>query len=167
MSTVEITGPVSADAGGRTTAAPDGGVMVVYERGAAGRAALLHAHRLAGAHAPLTVVAVASRERTDMGCGSCRQGAAFRNELACEGAEMALHEARTVLSAASPGAVRYALARGTFRRAVLQAARDHRAGVIVLPARGAGRLRRLFSRDRVKLLEGRTTASVVVAPDAG
>jgi nucleotide-binding universal stress UspA family protein len=168
MSTVEITGPASVDAGARTSAPPPGGVMIVYERGEAGRAALLHAHLLAGAHAPLTVVAVASKERTDMGCGSCRQGAAFRNELACEGAAIALDEARTVLSSASPPAVaRYELARGTFRRAVVQAARDRRAGVIVLPARGTGRLRRLFSRDRVKLLEGRTTASVVIAPDAG
>jgi hypothetical protein len=69
------------------------GVMVVYERGEAGRAALLHAHLLAGDRA-------------------------------------------------------------------------RRGGVIVLPARGS-RLRRLFSRDRVKLLEGRTTAVLVIAPDRG
>jgi nucleotide-binding universal stress UspA family protein len=167
MSTLEITGPASVEAAAGPSAEPPGGVMVVYERGDAGRAALLHAQLLAGAQPPLTVVAVASRERTDMGCGSCRQGAAFRNELACQGATMALSEARTVLSSASPTAVaRYELARGSFRRAVVQAARDHRADVIVLPARGNGRVRRLFSRDRVKLLEGRTTASVVIAPDA-
>jgi nucleotide-binding universal stress UspA family protein len=139
-------------------------VMIVYEPGAAGRAALLHAHTLAaGASAGLTVVAVASRERTDVGCGSCRQGAMFRNEIACECATDALGEARKVIASASPTlTVAYELARGTFRRAVVQAARDHDAAVIVLPAR-----RRRLSRDRVRLLDGRTPASVVVAPSAG
>lgn len=142
-------------------------IVIVYEQTAAGRAALLHAHSLASdAGAPLAVVAVASRERTDIGCGSCRQGAAFRNELSCEGAEAALSEARAVLTSSPPSVVvGYELARGAFRRAVVQAARDHRAGVIVIPAPGGGRLRRRFSRDRAAMLEGRTAGTVVVVPD--
>jgi hypothetical protein len=168
MSTFEITGRAAEDT---TVAQPrprSGGVLVVYERGPEGRAALLHAHSLAaGADAPLTVVAIASKERTDIGCGSCRQGAAFRNELSCEGAETALSEARIVLSSSPPSViVGYELARGAFRRAVVQAARDHRAGVIVVPARAGGRLRRRLSRDRATMLEGRTAATVVLAPDA-
>jgi len=137
--------------------------MIVYEPGAAGRAALLHAHSLAvDESAQLTVIAIASRERTDVGCGSCRQGAMFRNELACECATDALGEARELISSASPAVkVGYALVRGTFRRAVVQAARDHDAGVIVLPAR------RRFSRDRARMLDGRTPASVVVSPPSG
>lgn len=142
-------------------------IVIVYEQSAAGRAALLHAHSLASqAGARLAVVAVASKERTDVGCGSCRQGAAFRNELACEGAESALSEARAVLSSCpSSVTVGYGLARGAFRRAVAQAAREQRADVIVLPARG-GRLRRRFSRDRAAMLEGRTAGAVVVVPGA-
>ncbi len=142
-------------------------IVIVYEQSAAGRAALLHAHSLASqAGARLAVVAVASKERTDVGCGSCRQGAAFRNELACEGAESALSEARAVLSSCPPSVtVGYGLARGAFRRAVAQAAREQRADVIVLPARG-GRLRRRFSRDRAAMLEGRTAGAVVVVPGA-
>jgi nucleotide-binding universal stress UspA family protein len=168
MGTVEITGPPSLAADGLQSTPPSGGVMVVHERGAAGRAALLHAHSLAARkNAPLTVVAVASKERTDIGCGSCRQGAAFRNELACEGAAVVLGEARSALSSAAPSVtVGYELARGTFRRAVVRAARDRHAAVIVVPARGGGRLRRLFSRDRAAMLEGRTPSSVVVAPVA-
>jgi nucleotide-binding universal stress UspA family protein len=144
-------------------------IVIVYERSAAGRAALLHAHSLAvDAGARLTVVAVGSRERTDIGCGSCRQGAAFRNQLAREGAEVALSDARTMLASVPPppALVGYELARGTFRRAVAQAACEHRAEVIVVPARG-GRLRRRFSRDRVAMLQARTAGSVVVAAEAG
>jgi nucleotide-binding universal stress UspA family protein len=70
-------------------------------------------------------------------------------------------------------ALRYARAlaghvggRGTFTRAVLTVARDHDADVIVLPARRRGRLRRMVSRDRAKMLKKRTSASVIVAPDA-
>jgi hypothetical protein len=168
MRTVEITGRSAAETAASKPRPRSGGVMVVYERGPAGRAALLHAHALAAAAAaPLTVVAIASKERTDIGCGSCRQGAAFRNELSCEGAATALSEARTVLSSSRPSVmVGYELARGAFRRAVVQAGRDHRADVIVVPARSGGRLRRRLSRDRVRMLEGRTASSVVVGPDA-
>jgi nucleotide-binding universal stress UspA family protein len=167
MSTVEITGRSAAETAASQPRRQSGGVMVVYEQGPAGRAALLHAHALAaGAGAPLTVVAIASKERTDIGCGSCRQGAAFRNELSCEGAATALSDARTVLSSSPPSViVGYELARGAFRRAVVQAGRDHRADVIVVPARAGGRLRRRLSRDRVRMLEGRTESSVVVAPE--
>jgi hypothetical protein len=160
MSAVDVTGPVSADRSPRS-----GGVVVVCERTAAGEAALLHAHSLAAsARARLTVVAVAGRERTDIGCGSCRQGAMFRNELACECATDALGEARNVIaSTGSAVEVGFVLVRGPFRRAVPQAVHEQGAGSVVLPA--VGPIRRRFSRNRVKLLERHTAAAVLVAPD--
>jgi nucleotide-binding universal stress UspA family protein len=169
MSTIEITTPTApvntgpAASGGRPR-----GVAVVYEARAEGRAALLYARALAAdTGAPLTVLTVASRERTDMGCGSCRQGAAFRNEMACEFATADLTEARDVIAPAQADlAVDYVLARGSFTRAVLTTAGNHGADVIVLPGQRRGRVRRRVSRDRAKVLESRTSASVVVAPDA-
>jgi nucleotide-binding universal stress UspA family protein len=47
---------------------------------------------------------------------------------------------------------------------VLTVVADHGADVIVLPARHRGRLRRMLSRDRAKMLMKRTSASVIVAP---
>jgi nucleotide-binding universal stress UspA family protein len=140
-------------------------IAVVYEKRGEGAGALRHACALAARDgAPLTVLSVASRERTDIGCGSCRQGAMFRNELACEFATSELTEARSLIESESFGvAVDYALARGWFTHAVLTAAADHGADVIVLPARRRSRLRRTFSRDRVEMLRRRTDASVIVA----
>ena len=140
----------------------------MYDGRAEGRAALRYARALAErAGAPLTVLTVASKERTDIGCGLCREGVAFRNELACEFATEQLTEARNLIaSAPALVAVRYALGRGTFTRAVLTTAGDHGADLIVLPAPRRGRLRRLVSRDRAKMLSKRTSASVIVAPAA-
>lgn len=159
MSALEVTGQASAIRTPRS-----GAVVVVYERTAAGHSALLHAQSLAAAaRAPLTVVAVASRERTDMGCGSCRQGAMFRNELACACASEALREARDVIASARPAVdVSFALVRGPFRRAVAEAIDEHGAGSVVLPA--VGPIRRRLARDRARLLERRTAATVIVAP---
>lgn len=142
-------------------------VAVVYERRPEGRAALQSALTLAArAGVGLTVMAVASEERTDVGCGSCRQGASFRNEIACECATEDLLEARDlVASEHTEVAVQYVLARGWFTRAVLSSADEHGAGVIVLPARRGGRLRRRLSVDRARRLRKRSAAAVVVAPD--
>jgi hypothetical protein len=161
MSVVEISGRTSqTDRPPRSRA-----VVVVYEHNTAGAAALLHAHSLAAdRRARLTVLAVASKERTDIGCGSCRQGAMFRNQIACQCATDALSEARNVVASAGPSVdVGFEVVRGPFRGAVGRAAREHDAGVIVLPALGP--IRRRLSRDRVKRLEGDTAASVVVAPN--
>jgi nucleotide-binding universal stress UspA family protein len=170
MSTEEITR--STGSGNRVSegpAHPQRGVVIVYQGRREGRAALRYSRALAGqVGVPLTVLSIASKERTDIGCGSCRQGSAFRNELACEFATAQLTEARDLIESEEPAdvAVDFALARGSFVRAVLTAVGDHGADVIVLPARRRGRLRRAFSRDPVKMLRGRTSASVIVAPDA-
>lgn len=169
MSTSEITtSTTSVSAGSGGLAQPHLGVAAVYEAGAEGRAALLYAHGLAAdAGVPLTVLTVASKERTDIGCGACRQGAAFRNEIACECATTDLTEARNMIAFAQGDvAIDYVLARGSFTRAVLTTAGNRGADVIVLPARRRGRLRRILSRDRAKMLESRTPASVIIAPHA-
>jgi nucleotide-binding universal stress UspA family protein len=166
MSTAEITG--SGNRSPRDLAHPQRGVMVVYEGRREGGAALRYARALAGqVGVPLTVLCIASKERTDIGCGSCRQGAAFRKELACECATADLTEARDLIESWEPTdvAVDFALARGSFVRAVLTAVGDHGADVIVLPAPRRSRLRRAVSRDRVQMLRGRTSASVIAAPE--
>jgi len=169
MSAIQITrSTASGNSGAGSLAGPRRGVAIVYEARAGGRAALLYARALAGhARVPLTVLSVAGKERTDVGCGACRQGAAFRNELACEFATAELTEARELIASASADVVvDYVLARGSFTWAVLTVAGDHGADVIVLPAQRRRRLRRMVSRDRAKMLESRTSASVIVAPDA-
>lgn len=115
MSVIEITGSAACghpDSGelGR----PHRGVAIVYQGRAEGRAALRYARALAEqVGAPLTVLSVASQERTDVGCGSCRQGMAFRNELACEFATEQLTEARNLIgSAPAQVPVHYVLGRG-------------------------------------------------------
>jgi nucleotide-binding universal stress UspA family protein len=169
MSTAEIMR--SAESGSPVTgrpAHPRRGVVIVYAGRREDGAALRYARALAGqVGVPLTVLSIASKERTDIGCGSCRQGAAFRNELACEFATGQLTEARDLIkSEPADVAVGFVLARGSFVRAVLTAVGDHGADVIVLPARRRGRLRRAVSRDRVKMLRSRTSVTVIVAPDA-
>jgi nucleotide-binding universal stress UspA family protein len=142
-------------------------VAIVYTGRAEGRTALQHARTLAEhVGAPLTVLTVASKERTDVGCGSCRQGMAFRNELACEFATEQLSEARDLLaSAPAKVAVQYVLGRGSFTRAVIAVVEAQGADVIVLSGQRGGRLRRRVARDRAKLLRKRTSAAVIVAPD--
>src|ERR1700722_15259694 len=121
MSAFEITASTaSGNPGVGPLAQPRRGVAIIYEARAGGRAALLYARALAGhARVPLTVLSVAGRERTDVGCGACRQGAAFRNELACESATAQLTEARNLITSAPPDVVvDYVLARGSLTWAV-------------------------------------------------
>lgn len=166
-STVDSIEWVGTDEEAPTAAAPRDRVAVVYERSAEGRAALLYAHALAvRAGTPLTVLAVASERRTDIGCACGRQGAVFHNALAREFATAELGEARKVVSSAGAGVcVDYALAPGgSFTRAVLKAADGRSADAIVLPAPRTGPLRRFKIRDRAARLQRRTGSSVIVAP---
>jgi hypothetical protein len=134
MSTEEITR--SAGSGNRVSGGPAHplrGVVIVYAGRREGRAALRYAGALAGqGGVPLTVLSIASKERTDIGCGSCRQGAAFRNELACEFATGHLTEARDLLVSEGPAdvAVDFALGRRARRGRSLIAA-DSRPGATV------------------------------------
>jgi nucleotide-binding universal stress UspA family protein len=167
MSTREITRyTASGNPGAGAPAHSSRGAAVVYEGRGEGRAALRYARGLARrVGAPLTVVSVASKKRTDVGCGSAREGAAFRNELVCEFATAHLTEARSLIGTEPADvAVEYVLARGAFTRAVLTASGDHGVDVIVLPARRGGPPRRMVSRDRVKMLRSRTATTVIVAP---
>ncbi|HLI60696.1 MAG TPA: universal stress protein [Solirubrobacteraceae bacterium] len=170
MAAAEITervASIDADGHAPAVAVARRGVAVVCERSAEGRAALLYASRLAArAGRPLTVLAVSSEERTDIGCGCGRQAAAFRNTMHRELATEELSEAREVVAAAHPGVpVAYLLARGgSFIRAVRDAADRHDVDVIVLPAPRTGPLRRICSRDRAERLRRRTASTVIVAP---
>jgi len=77
-------------------------VLVWYAETAQGRAALQHAQSLAvAAGARLTVLAVVARERTDIGCASCRQSAAIWNHEMEEIADEALTAAAGALGRAA------------------------------------------------------------------
>ena len=116
-----------------------GGVVVVFEPTPAGREALAAAYsQAATTGAPLTVVTVARKERTDIGCAACRSAAAFHNELACEIATDELREAKVLLDEIEMAAgveVDYVLARGKFVRAVTVVSAERGAACVVVPER--------------------------------
>jgi nucleotide-binding universal stress UspA family protein len=142
-------------------------VLVVYEDTPAGRAALLTARaRAVSAGAPLTVMTVACRERTDIGCAACRSAAAFHNQLACEIAADELAKAKALLDENMPGPeTEYVLGRGTFARATAAVAQRRAAIAVVLPARRGWTLFRRLSRDRAKAVRRRGDWPVIVAAD--
>ena len=139
-------------------------ILVWYAETAQGRAALQHAQSLAvAAAARLTVLAVVTRERTDIGCASCRQSAAIWNHEMEEIAHEALVAAAGALGSAS---VAYETAVGSEAEAIATAADRVDADLIVLPWR---RRRRLASRRKSSLnerLRGSGPWQVVISPPA-
>jgi len=120
-------------------------VLVWYKETAQGRAALQHAQSLAvTAAARLTVLAVVTRERTDIGCASCRQSAAIWNHEMEEIAREALVAAAGALGRAA--SVAYEIAAGSKADAIATAAARGHADVVVLPWRRPRRLVRVERR---------------------
>ena len=100
-----------------------------------GRAALCWAAEAArSADAPITVVALARRERTDLGCGRCRQGAASWNQQLDEITSEQLARARALIGDGLR--VSFEVAEGPAVSAVAQVAVRVRADLIVLPGHG-------------------------------
>jgi nucleotide-binding universal stress UspA family protein len=115
--------------------------LVVYEASAGGRAALVHAARLArGQEAPLVVLAVAPQAPVDSGCLRCRGSAAIWNKAMVEVAEEELQEARELLARAEPEGVRYVVGRGDPVRAITAAAAGVGADCVIVPSERAQRL---------------------------
>lgn len=140
-------------------------VLVWYAETAQGRAALQHAQSLAvAAAARLTVLAVVTRERTDVGCARCRQSAAIWNH---EMEEIA-HEALTAAAGAlrrSPS-VAYETVVGSETDAIATAAARGHADVIVLPWRRPRRLVRTRKPSLDERLRERGPWQVVISPPA-
>ena len=128
-------------------------MLVISERSARGYAALRQALEVArSADARLTVLAVIRRERTDIGCGRCRQGAALWNCQIDSIAAEQLAEARAVLGS-YPAA--FEVGDGPELRSIIDAADRSDADVIVLPGRRSRfprRLRRQSLEDRLRTL---------------
>ncbi len=137
-------------------------ILVWYAETAQGRAALQHAQSLAvAAAARLTVLAVVTRERTDIGCASCRQSAAIWNHEMEEIAHEALVAAGALGRSASAA---YETAEGSEADAIATA-RGH-ADVIVLPWRRPRRLVRGRKPCLEERLRERGPWQVVTSPPA-
>jgi len=140
-------------------------VLVWYAETAEGRAALQHAQSLAvAAAARLTVLAVVTRERTDIGCASCRQSAAIWNHEMEEIAHETLMAAAGALGR-SPS-VAYETAGGSEADAIATAAARGHADVIVLPWRRPRRLVRARKPCLDERLRQRGPWQVVTSPPA-
>ncbi len=140
-------------------------ILVWYAETAQGRAALQHAQSLAvAAAARLTVLAVVTRERTDIGCARCRQSAAIWNHEMEEIAHEALMAAAGALGR-SPS-VAYETAVGSEADAIATAAARGRADVIVLPWRRPRRLVRGRKPCLDERLRERGLWQVVISPPA-
>jgi len=137
-------------------------ILVWYAETAQGRAALQHAQSLAvAAAARLTVLAVVTRKRTDIGCARCRQSATIGNHEMEEIAHEALLAAAGALGRSA--SVAYETAVGSEAEAIATAADRGHADLIVLPWR---RHRRLVSRRKPSLderLRGSGSWQVVIA----
>ncbi len=137
-------------------------VLVRYESSPAGRAALHHALEIARASsAELRVISVATHERVDIGCASCRKSAAIWNREMRSLAEEELAEAASFVGPDEP--VAYQVVRGQPGDAIREAAAQCNAWMIVLPTQ-PGRLR---ARRVSRLADGLRTAGdweIAVAP---
>lgn len=119
-------------------------VLVRYESSAAGRAALRYALDIARSNSELRVMTVATHERVDVGCASCRQSAAIWNREMRSIAEEELAEAAALIG--QNESVVYQVIRGQPQDAIRKAAAGSHASMIVLPS-APGRLgRRRVSR---------------------
>jgi nucleotide-binding universal stress UspA family protein len=137
-------------------------VLVLYDDSSQGRAALTEAATLASARdAPLTVLAVMPRERDDIGCARCRQGAVIWNHELGEIAEEQLAAAAAMLGRST--AIEYEIARGPLIESITSVARRDNVVTLVLPARRRHVLTR-FSRDQAGRLRRAGPWEVVVAP---
>ncbi len=140
-------------------------ILVWYVETGQGRAALQHAQSLAvAAAARLTVLAVVTRERTDVGCARCRQSAAIWNHEMEEIADEALAAAAGALGRSAP--VAYETAVGAEADAIATAAAHGQADVIVLPWRRPRRLVRGRKPCLDERLRERGPWQVVISPPA-
>jgi len=140
-------------------------VLVGFEPSQRGRAALLHALGVARqAAVPLTVVAVATQERVDVGCVRCRHSAALWNRELRALADEELAEAAKLVGPVSW--VRYKVTVGRGARAISEAADSSGADVIVLPSERPRRFRRSSYNGVVEELRRAGRWTVIVAPES-
>jgi len=124
-------------------------VLVLYEPGAAGKAALSAAERLAVERGTaMHVLVVLPLEREDVGCGRCRQSAALFNAELREVAVEWLAEAAGVLRdrrrLGGGPPVAFESARGSLDVEAIRVASREQAAEVVVPYRRRGPMRRLW-----------------------
>ena len=129
----EFIGPTDADQSLRS-----GTVLVWFEGGQAGRAALAHAHELtAGLGDRLAVLTIAVHERV-IGCGRCLQGTVIWNLEMDKLADEELREARHILDGAT--GVTYERAIGNPAEVINAEAARLQARTVVIPRQRNRRL---------------------------
>lgn len=138
-------------------------VLVLFEQTANGRVALEYAVAQADENlAELTVVSAMPYERVDVGCASCRHGAAIWNREMRYDADRTLAEAREHLTGREN--VTYAITKGQAARSIAQAAERLQADIVILPWRPPHRLRRIGFSSLAERLTALGAWQVTVAP---
>lgn len=119
----------------------------------------------------LTVAAVTRQDRTDVGCGTCRRGAMFRNEGCLESANTEVahaHELIQDLGAPRNGTIpAYEILTGPLVATVTRYARERHVNLILLPLPQRGFLRTWLARRRAERIRGRGEWSVQFVPAIG
>ncbi len=138
-------------------------VLMLFEPTANGRVALEYAVAQVDENlAELTVVSAMPYERVDVGCASCRHGAAIWNREMRYDADRTLAEARERLTGREN--VTYAITKGQAARSIAQAAERLQADIVILPWRPPHRLRRIGFSSLAERLTALGAWQVTVAP---
>lgn len=134
MRTADSPAPSCPISPGESTSSTRRVMLVLYAPTAAGRAALEDAaHRAEATSARLVVLSVTPRERVDIGCALCRQGAAIWNTEMAEVATENLAEAHARLKRMGFEADAYVVGRGDTAAAVADVALAASADMVVVP----------------------------------
>lgn len=156
--TQRLSAPATATPAAHRDAPGSVPLLVLYDPTAAGHAALIHAAQHAHATgAPLTVISVTPHERVNAGCARCRQSAAIWNAEMAEVAEEDLVQAAKLIEPLGVGPADYVVGRGDRAPAVAAAARQARAGTVIVPwerSRILGLFRRRTLAARLAAQEG-------------
>lgn len=148
---MQITPETQGRAAASSSEHTEKGVLAVCDLSRGGRAALRWAADAALAReAPLTVVELVRRERSDVGCGHCRQGAALWNQHLNEIASERLAQAQALIG--DGVRVGFEVAEEPAVSGVAEAAARVCADLIVLPGHGLGWRRGASAAARLRQL---------------
>lgn len=141
-------------------------MLAVFESAEHGRAALLHALKLAQTSgASLTVASVALEEDVRKGCAICRQGTDIWNRQMRRIALESLAEAKALVAQRADDLdVEFVVTRGEIAGAIAEAAERCGAEVIVLSWERSPRFGRLSGRTVAERLRSRGSWQIVVGP---
>jgi nucleotide-binding universal stress UspA family protein len=156
---MQITAQTEGESAPGSSAHTKAGVLAVCDLSRGGRAALRWAADAARSRdMQLTVVEVVRRERSDVGCGHCRQGAALWNQHLDEITSERLARAQAVIG--DGPRVSFEVAEEPAVSGLAQVAARVHADLIVLPRHGLGWRRGASTAARLRQL-GEWSVTVV------